>query len=117
MRLTWKDAVATISTGLIIVVYVAYLAGADAPIIDSVRGATGTILLLGMAGGCAMSRGDLPKGAYTVLLSTLGTVAVLAAAFALIADAEIALLVFFVATLALWLVATVRHATTPMVKV
>ncbi|GAA4039002.1 hypothetical protein [Nonomuraea soli] len=117
MRLTWKDAVATISAAAVVAVYVMFLTGADVPIVDSVRGATGTILFLGMVGGCAMSRADVPKGAYTVLTGMLGTVALLAAAVALIADAEIALLVFVVATLALWAVATVRHAATPMVKV
>lgn len=119
MRLTWKDGVATVFMAAVVAVYVAFLQGADVVMIDSVRGTTSAILVLGMVGGCAMSRGDLYvgpkttlKGFFIAVASVLGVTALAAAAIALIADSAVALATFFAATVALWLVATVRHAFT-----
>lgn len=116
MRLTWKDAAATIGTAAAATVYLLFLSGTDWPIIDSVRGATTTILVLGMVTGCAMARADMFNGAWTpvkrvfaVVSITLGVVAVLAAAMALIVDAELWLTIFTIATVALWATATARH--------
>ncbi|MFI9846665.1 hypothetical protein ACIHFD_57260 [Nonomuraea sp. NPDC051941] len=117
MRLTWKDALATVVASTNIAIYVAFTQGADLPVIGSVRGAAGAILLLGMVGGCALStvgeefmgRG----GAYLCLTSTLGGVALIAGVLALITASELALAVLFYATIALWVMATVRHASMP----
>ncbi|SEH03999.1 hypothetical protein SAMN05444920_1522 [Nonomuraea solani] len=38
MRLTWKDALATVAAGANVAIYVAFTQGADVPIIDSDRG-------------------------------------------------------------------------------
>ncbi|MEV6156603.1 hypothetical protein AB0L53_40285 [Nonomuraea sp. NPDC052129] len=51
MRLTWKDALATVVAAANVAIYVAFTQGADVPVIDGVRGAAGAILLLGMVGG------------------------------------------------------------------
>ncbi|MFG1949247.1 hypothetical protein [Nonomuraea sp. NPDC048826] len=51
MRLTWKDAVATVAMGVITAVYVVFLQQADVFVLSSVRGAAIVILLVGGAGG------------------------------------------------------------------
>ncbi|GAA2216197.1 hypothetical protein GCM10009850_116660 [Nonomuraea monospora] len=116
MRLTWKDALATVAAGVNVAVYVAFTQGADVPIVDSVRGATGTILLLGLVGGCMLSAAPEEyerKGSYMAVASALGGIALLAGVVGLIAASELALAVLFYATIALWLMATVRHALAP----
>lgn len=119
MRLTWKDAVATTLVCAIVVVYALFLAGADLPVIHQVGGTTSMIVLLGTVAGCEMSRGDLytrPRSPttllYIVLASTLGIAALLSSVIALITASESALLALFAATVALWLISTVRHAVT-----
>ncbi|MEV4808103.1 hypothetical protein AB0K18_49660 [Nonomuraea sp. NPDC049421] len=111
MRLTWKDALATVVAGVNVTIYVAFTQGADLPVIGDVRGAAGAILLLGLVGGCAL--GAVPgeyKGLYVGVMSTAGGVALLAGLFALVLASEVALAVLFFCTIALWLVATLRHA-------
>ncbi|MFI7707451.1 hypothetical protein [Nonomuraea sp. NPDC049480] len=117
MRLTWKDALATVVVGVNVAIYAAFIQGADVPVISGVRGATAAILLLGLVGGCALgSPGDMSAGKgrlYTGVAGTLGGIAFLAGVLGLIAASELALAVLFYATIALWLMATVRHAFTP----
>ncbi|NJP96070.1 hypothetical protein HCN51_42680 [Nonomuraea sp. FMUSA5-5] len=116
MRLTWKDALATGVAGANVAVYVAFTQGADVPIIDSVRGATATILLLGLVGGCSLSAAADAyerKGPYMIVATTTGGIALVAGVTGLIVGSELALAVLFYATMALWLMATVRHAIMP----
>ncbi|GAA3168304.1 MULTISPECIES: hypothetical protein [Nonomuraea] len=47
MRLTWIDAAATVTTGVITAVYVAFLQQADILVLGSVRGDITVILVLG----------------------------------------------------------------------
>jgi hypothetical protein len=120
MRLTGKDAVTTLSTVAIIAVYVAYLRGMDLPLIVGVRGTAAAILVLGTVGGCALSEaGDLYAGTqplrtriFTVLASTTGATALVAGLTGMITGSEYALAVLFAATVALWFMATLRHALT-----
>lgn len=122
MRLTWKDAVATLFMGAIVAVYVAYLNGTSAWLISTARGTTTAVLVLGFVGGCAL--GGLAEAytgaksrsalAFTVIATMLGLTALTAAIVGLITGGTVALAVLVAATLALWLVATIRHAfTTP----
>ncbi len=120
MRLTWKDGVATTFAAATVGVYAAFLHGTDWPIINGVRGVTATILVFGAVGGCSMSRADLysaprttAKRVFAWIAGTAGVVALVAAVSALISADQRALAVFFSATLALWVIATVRHAFTP----
>jgi hypothetical protein len=115
MRLTWKDDVTTATMAVITAVYVAFLLGADLPIIDTPRGTIATVLVLGMVGGCAF--GGATTGArtgldwfLTILASMVGVVALTAAIVGLITASTAALAVLFGATAALWLTATTRHA-------
>lgn len=122
MRLTWKDAVATLAVGGIVAVYVAFLTGTGGWLISSARGTIAAVLVLGLAGGCAL--GGLAEAytgaksgtalAFTQMAADLGMVALAAALAGLITGGAAALAVLVAATIALWLVATVRHMfTTP----
>lgn len=110
MRLTWKDAIATVVAAVNVAIYVAFLQGADAPVVGTVRGAIGAILLLGIVGGCALSAAAEVRGLYMALASTLGVIALATGVVGLIMGSEFALAVLFYATIALWLMSTVRHA-------
>jgi hypothetical protein len=120
MRLTWKDAVATLFMAAVVAVYVAYLNGTSAWLISTARGTTTAVLVLGFVGGCAL--GGLAEAytgaktrsalAFTVIATILGLTALTAAIAGLITGGTVALAVLVAATLALWLVATIRHAVT-----
>jgi len=120
MGLTWRDTVATLFMGAIALIYVAFLDGTSAWLISSARGTTTAVLILGMAGGCALSAaGDLytePHGrwgrVYQGIASTIGIVAFTAALIGLITGSTVALGVLVAATFTLWLIATTRHAIT-----
>jgi hypothetical protein len=120
MGLTWKDAVATLFIGAIVAVYAAFLGGTSAWLISSARGTTTAVLVLGFVGGCALGGlADAYEGAksrsaqvYTAIATMLGLVALTAAIVGLITGGTAALAVLVAATIALWLVATVRHGFT-----
>jgi hypothetical protein len=75
------------------------------------------VLVLGMVGGCGMSAAaEQYQGkrawAYTSFASVLGATALVAGVIALITASTAALAILVVVTLALWLLATARHAFT-----
>jgi hypothetical protein len=117
MKLTWKDGVTTVTMGLITAGYLAFLLGADLPVIDTVRGTTATVLILGMVGGCAFSGLDQSRKTgldrfLIGLASVFGATALVAAIIAFVTASPAALAVLFGATAAVWLTATLRHALT-----
>ena len=118
MRLTWKDAVSTVFMAAIVVIYIALLNSTTAWLISSARGTAAAVLVLGMVGGCGMSatagqyQGARTR-AYTSLANVLGATALVAGVIALITASAVALAVLVMATLTLWLVATVRHTFSP----
>ena len=118
MKLTWKDAVSTVFIAAIVVIYIAFLNATTAWLISSARGTAAAVLVLGIVGGCSMSAAAAQyqgrqTWAYTSFASVLGATALVAGVIALITASTVALAILVVATLALWLVATVRHAITP----
>jgi hypothetical protein len=117
MRLTWKDAVSTVFMVAVVVIYLAFLNSTTAWLISSARGTAAAVLVLGFVGGCAMSAAGQYQGtraqAYTSFASVLGVIALVAGVVALITASTVALAILVVATLALWLAATARHAFTP----
>lgn len=119
MRLTWKDAVSTVFMAAIAVIYVAFLNSTTAWLISSARGTAAAVLVLGAVGGCAMSAAaeqyqDRRARTYTSFAGVLGAIALVAGVTALITASTTALAILVVATLALWLAATVRHALTSL---
>jgi len=102
----------------IVVIYIAFLNSTTAWLISSARGTAAAVLVLGIVGGCGMSaaaeqyQGTRAR-AYKSFASVLGATALVAGVIALITASTVALAVLVVATLTLWLVATVRHAFTP----
>jgi hypothetical protein len=115
MRLTWKDAVSTVFMAAIVFIYAEFLGSTSAWLISSARGTAGAVLFLGMVGGCGMSAAagqyqDAQARLYTSIASVAGAIALVAGVIALITGSTVALAILVVATLALWLAATVRHA-------
>jgi hypothetical protein len=120
MSLTWKDAVATLFMAAIVAVYVAFLNGTSLWLTSSARGTTCAVLVLGMVGGCALgAAGQLyagtqsqPQDPFTILATMAGMAALVAAVIGLITGGTVALAALVATTLALWLIATMRHALT-----
>ena len=118
MRLTWKDAIAAVFMAAIIIIYAAFLNSTTGWLISSARGTAAAVLVLGIVGGCGMSAAaEQYQGkraqAYTSFASVLGATALVAGVLALITASTVALAILVVATLALWLVATMRNAFSP----
>lgn len=113
MRLTWRDAVATLMTGGAVALYLAYRAGADVPLVTGTRPAAGAVLVLGLA-ACAVGGGgqsddeDRPRAMRWI--GAFSVVPILAALVAIVARNEVALTVLVWSTAAIWLATTVRHA-------
>jgi hypothetical protein len=118
MRLTWKDAVTTGFMAVIVAAYVAFLNGTSLWLISSARGTAGAVLVLGIVGGCALSSAaDLYVGtqsrstrAFATLATLGGIIALVAGVIAMITGSTVALAILVAATIALWLIATMRHA-------
>ncbi|MBS2966530.1 hypothetical protein KGA66_26055 [Actinocrinis puniceicyclus] len=118
MRLTWRDAVTAAFMAAIVAVYLAHLNDATGWLLSSVRGNATAILVLGAVGGCALGTAaelyrspdeDSVTKLYLMLANLLGLTALVGALVALIAASEAALAVLFAATMALWVISTVRH--------
>jgi hypothetical protein len=118
MRLTWKDAVTTVVIAVIVATYAAFLNGTSLWLISSARGTASVVLVLGIVGGCALSSAaDLYNGpqsrstqAFAGLATLGGIIALAAAVIGMITGSTIALAILVAATIALWLIATMRHA-------
>jgi hypothetical protein len=118
MRLTWKDLVTTVFMAGIVFIYTVFLQGTSWWLISSARGTTTAVLVLGIVGGCALgAAGDLYTEKLTrgesvlrTVATLLGITALVAAIVGLITGGTVPLAILVGATLALWLVATFRHA-------
>jgi hypothetical protein len=113
MRLTWKDAAATVLTAGVVALYAAYLAGAGLPLVSGPRVVAAVALVAGL-GACAVGGTDLDRASRwtTYTGATLGGVAILAALVAMTTGLGAALAVLVGATVVLWVMATARHAFT-----
>jgi hypothetical protein len=117
MRLRWKDAVAALVMAASTGVYVAYLRGVDLPLVASTRGTIAAVLVLGIAGGCALAEvadlyqaQTLPTRIYAVIANLLGVAALSAAVIGLITASAASLRIEYAAVFLLWLGATARHS-------
>jgi hypothetical protein len=110
IRLTWKDGIATALTAAAVGIYWALLAGAELPLVGSVRGSATAILLAGV-GGCVAGAQVIPKGTgVSKWFGFLGTVAFFAGLSAIIWANQTALAIQVGAIIVLWAAATLRHA-------
>jgi hypothetical protein len=120
MRLTWRDALATLFVAAAVALYGLWLTGTAAAG-TSTRVLGAVVFGLGWA-GCVSDQREMASVygaggyrrapmAYVVVASLLGAVALAAGIMTLVSASEVMLAVLMAATIALWLLATVRHAT------
>jgi hypothetical protein len=122
MRLTWRDGLATLLVAAAVVLY-ALWAGNDLMPGVSTRWMTVIAFALGMAACTANQRelgeaygasgeGRRPSGLYIALATALGIVMLAAGVLAFVLASEAMLATLVTAMIALWLIATGRHALT-----
>jgi hypothetical protein len=112
---TVMRATATVLTGLIVGVYAVFLSGTSRWLISSVRGTTAVVLILGvgawvlysLARNQSLSARDVGRTA-----TVLSHVTLIAAVIGLITGSPVALAVLVVGATALWLLTTIRDAST-----
>jgi hypothetical protein len=119
MRVTWRDGLATIAVAAATVLFLLWENGSAAQGL-SVRAVAVIVFALGWV-GCVS---DAPHMAsvyvpgpdrtvpmsYSVAMSILGAVALVAGIVAIVGSSESAISVLVVAMLGLWAMATLRHA-------
>jgi len=114
MRLSWRDALATLLVAVALAVYAAWALGVRLPGFMTGGAVAATVLALGiMASASAVVPGfaELLHGSrlYLVMTSGLGLIALVAGMLALIAGEGAALTALVLATVAMWAMATARH--------
>lgn len=122
MRLTWRDGLATLLVVAAAVLYALWVTGALMPGV-STPWMTVIAFALGMAACTANQRelgevygatreGPLPPVPYIALATTLGIVMLVAGILAFVLASEAMLATLVASMIALWLIATGRHALT-----
>ncbi len=115
MRLTWRDGLATVFVGVAALMYSLWLAGISVLGLG-VRGLGGVVLGLGVAASVTAVVYGVGAGllraskAYLGISSLIGLAALIAGVITLVSASEPMLGVLVVATILLWVMATVRHA-------
>jgi hypothetical protein len=118
--LTWRDGAATLFMAALVAIYVAFLRGTGIWLISSARGTTAAVLVFGMFGGRVLSAtrdlytGPHPQGGhvYRAVATLYGVIAFAAGLVGLVTGSTVALAALVGVTLALWVLATMRHAFT-----
>jgi hypothetical protein len=117
MRLTWKDALATLFVGAAAMLYLLSAGGTAQP--AAPRGLAVGIFALGI-GACYTAKSQMaavygvdgrarPPLSYVVLVSVLGAVTLLAGILAILTGGSVALATLTAGMVALWAVSTARH--------
>ena len=115
MRLTWRDGLATSFVGIAALMYSLWLAGISILGLGA-RGLGGVVLGLGVAASVTAVVYGVGAGlfqaskVYLGISSLIGLVALVAGVITLISASEPMLGVLVVATVLLWVMATLRHA-------
>ena len=115
MRLTWRDGLATVFVGVAALMYSLWLAGISVLGLGA-RGLGGVVLGLGVAASVTAVVYGVGVGllqaskVYLGISSLIGLVALVAGVITLVSASEPMLDVLVVATVLLWVMATVRHA-------
>ena len=118
--MTWRDTTATLLTGAIVAIYAAFLSGTSLWLISSGRGATAVVLILGI--GAWALRALNPKTRYRTAVDFAGVatlisnIALLVAVIGLITGSMVALTILVVGTVALWLITTIRRASSNSIE-
>lgn len=115
MRRTVMYATATVLTGLIVGVYAIFLSGTSRWLISSARGTTAIVLILAISAWALHSLArtqSLSARNVGVPATVLSHVALIAAVIGLITGSPVALAVLVVGATVLWLLTTVRYAST-----
>jgi hypothetical protein len=119
MRLTWKDAIATVLTAGIVALYAAFLSGTTLPLVSSPRALAAVFLIVGLTacavGGTALTA-DMKARWVVYAGGTLGGIAFIAALITVVTGSGFVLAVLVGTTVALWLMATLRHTFTGPVR-
>jgi len=116
MGLSWRDSVTTVLAGAVALVGLAVAGSWGWPMLGSPRTGCLAVLILGI-GMCAASQpagtdqpGRRDHGPAVAVLSILGVVSLVLAVAGLISGSDLAFASLVTVTLAMWLLATVRHA-------
>jgi hypothetical protein len=121
MSLTWKDGLATVFVGAAAVLYLLSQGGATVAGLSGTRALSVAIFALGI-GGCYTAKSQMedvygvggrprPPLTYVAVVSALGAVMLVAGIVAFSGGSASALATLTGAMVALWALATIRHAT------
>lgn len=118
MRVTWRDRIASVLVAMAVLGYALWLVTVDNPTESGIRAMVATVLGLGFAASAtAVVPGfwELIHGSriYLTAASLLGLVAVTAGVVAFVSADTTLLAVLVAATVVMWAMASVRHATEP----
>ena len=116
MRLSRRDALATVLVGAGALIAVLWWAGIDVPGVGGVRGVAIVVLAAGVAASASAfvpTFGDLLHGSriYLAITSIIGVAALVAGLLAAVRRSDPMLVTLVGATVALWLISTIRHGT------
>jgi hypothetical protein len=117
MRLTYRDAIATVLAMAVVAIMLAVTRGWDWPLLGSVKAGIVALGVVGIAGCTTATRTqdmatgqELKRHPGMILGSILGGAALVMFIGGLIAGTEAWLVALAMTLIALWFVATVRHA-------
>jgi membrane-bound ClpP family serine protease len=115
MRLTWRDGVTTILAGVTVAIAIAVTQGWSWPLLGSVAAGVGVLGVVGWAmcilGGSTKSAPSM-KDPFTVVMSVLGSIALILIVVGLITGSEGVFVALAVVTVVMWFVSTTSHALT-----
>jgi hypothetical protein len=112
MRLTWRDGVTTLLAALIGLIAIAHLQGWSVPVVDSARGGSAAIGVVGL-GMCIVGGSGAAitaKSGYTMLAGLMGGAALLLVIAGLITGWSVMVTLIAADTLLLYALTTARHA-------
>jgi hypothetical protein len=116
--MTWRDRIASVLVTMAVLAYALWLVATDNPAESGIRAMVATVLILGVAASAAAvvpGFGELIHGSkpYLTVASLLGLVALIAGVAAFVNANTTMLALLVVATVGMWLMASLRHATQP----
>jgi len=117
MGLNWRDAVTTVLAGAVGLVGLAVTGSWGWPLLGSPRAGCVAVLMLGI-GMCATSQpagaaesGLRDRGPAVAVLAVLGVLSLVLAVVGVISGSDVAFMSLVIVTVVMWLLATIRHAT------